>query len=166
MNTLLLRRILEADDEDTIKDILGADYQEPEQAPEEGEVERHDRWADVKMGDWNWCISYLTPVAFYEPGAGITVTQKRWSNATLNHIKKWADHIGFGGGFRRYADLEARAKTMPQEEMIELFRMRAGRVRWSKRHARKLAAVPYNKIQTGLKGDREDRVEIEPHREQ
>jgi len=161
MSTLLLRRILEADDEETIKDILGADYHEPPDQPEEGAVMRHDRWADVKIGDWNFCISYLTPVAYYEPGRGVTVTEKRWSNATLKHIMKWAEEIGFGG-HRRYAELEARAKTMPQEQMIELFKEKAGRVRWTKRQSKKLAAVPYNKIATGLKGGREDRIEIEP----
>jgi hypothetical protein len=161
MSTLLLRRILEADDEETIKDILGADYHEPPDQPEHGEVVRHDRWANVKIGAWDFCISYLTPVAFYEPGAGITITEKRWSHATLKHVMKWADDIGFGD-FNHYAELEAHAKIMPQEELIALFKQKAGRVDWTRRQSRGLAAVPYRRIAMGLKGGREDRVEIEP----
>lgn len=162
MNTAdeLLKAILEADDEETIKDILGADYMEPPTEPEEGEVERFDRWADIRIGrDRHFCISYLTPVAYYESGAGVKLTDRYWSNATLRHIVKWTQHIGLGD-FRRYSEIRDRYPTIPQEELLRLFRRYASQVRWTKRQVRKAEGVPYNKIITGLKGGREDRIDM------
>lgn len=164
----LLYLVLEDEEDEggdeTIKDILGPNYMEPE-PPEHlpGEVHRHDRWCDVEIGNDHFCISYLTPVAVFQQGQGMRITDRNWSHATCNHIKKWMDHIGFGDTRQPWAQLRAKYPSIPQEELIDLFRQQASKVKWTKRQARKQAAVPYNRIINGLKSARSDRVEIEPH---
>jgi hypothetical protein len=156
--------VLEADDDETIKDILGPDYQEPPQ-PAQGEVYRHDRWADVEIGDRHYCISYLTPVAVFENGVGVTRTERNWSSSTIRHIEKWLEHLGmvFNQG---WPEIEARfPRTMPQEELIKMFKEDSLRVKWSKRQARRLGAIPWQKIKTGLKSDSDDRVDVDPYHE-
>jgi hypothetical protein len=159
--------VLEADEEgETIKDILGPEYQEPLPAePSEKGVYRHDRWADVQVGDQHFCISYLTPVAYYS-GSEVVRTEKQWSTSTVNHIKKWLDHIGFDVGRDNWQEVQRRfPKTMPQQALVELFKKESMRVKWTKREAKTMGAVPYNKIRTGLKSDREHRVELDPYHE-
>lgn len=165
----ILRAILETEDDETIKDILGADYLEepPVPEPEEGFVDRHDRWADISIGDKHFCISYLTPVAVYLPGEGITVTTRDWSNATKRHIVKWTNEIGFGN-YSRYSEIqqaidEGRVKEMDQRSLSELFKKWAARVHWSKRQARQ--AHQFRQPVYGLKGGTEDRIDVRPHQE-
>jgi hypothetical protein len=158
--------ILEADEDETIKDILGPEYQEPLPQPAQGEVFRHDRWADVVVGDRHYCVSYLTPVAFYDPGSGVVRTERNWSTSTIRHIKMWLDHVGFDVSHEKWPEVQARfPKTMPQEQLVERFKQDALRVKWTKRQARKLDNLPYNKIRTGLRGGREDRVDVNPYHE-
>lgn len=157
--------LVETDDE-TIKDLLGSDYMEPMQ-PLEGDVHRHDRWLDVKIGDYRFCISYLTPVAMISPTeGGVIRTDRNWSAATAKHIKKWLDYVGFYIGFDTWEEVKARfPKTIPQEELIAKFNELKRRVNWNKHQARKFGAVPYDKLLTGLRSDSEDRVRIEPTNE-
>jgi len=150
------------DDYETIKDILG-DTEPDEVTAEEpevrGDVYRHDRWADVQIGDNHFCISYLTPVAVYLHGQGCHITDRRWGTATSSHIVKWLDHIGFGD-FRRYSQVVAEIPSMPQQDLINLFRKEAKRVRWTKRQIKKQGAVPYNNIRTGLASGSDERVDL------
>ena len=173
MKTLssVARIIREAiDDDETLKDILGPDYMAP---PEDkgvpSKVNRFDRWADIEIGDFNFCISYLTPVAVYEPGKGVKVTQKTWGPATCKHIVKWANYIGigpYGGGYRTYRELRQspHITTMPQEELTEMFKNHAKTVHWTKKEAKHATARPYtsNKHFPGLKSGYEDRIDIRP----
>ena len=159
----LLRSILEADDDETIKDILGGDYlEEPKATPLQGRVDRHDRWADIQIGETNFCVSYLTPVAMFTSGIGITLTERRWSGSTLRHIIKWTNQLGIGpmGGYRRYADIEngPHTKMMPQEELISIFKEEAKKVRWSKRQVRKASSLP--SAIPFLKGGGDERVHL------
>ena len=154
--------VLEAEDDETIKDILGPDYQEPLETEVTGEVYRQDRWADVEIGNKHFCVSYLTPVAVSDGGRVIR-TDKNWSTSTIRHIKKWMEHIGFDVSRTPWPEVQRRfPETMPQQKLIELFRTEALRVKWTKRQAKTAAAVPYNKIVTGLRSDRDQRVELDP----
>lgn len=158
----------EEDDEETIKDILGVDYlEEPEDAaPVPGEVERFDRWADIKIGDKNFCVSYLTPVAVYIPGQGAMLTDRDWSPTTKRHIVKWMNHIGLGPaeGYRKYAEVAARFPEVPQQELIDLFKRESKRVRWTKRQVRKAEKLPYRKMPF-VKGGTQDRISMDAHTE-
>lgn len=163
----IIALILEADEDDTIKDILGPEYHEPAAPTLSGSVYRHDRWADVEIGTRHYCISYLTPVAYFDPdGEHVVRTSRHWSNATLNHIKKWLDHIGFDTAKARWAEIEQRfPKTISQDALIAKFKEDALRVKWNKRQARTMGAVPYQKIRTGLKSASDERVDIDPYHE-
>lgn len=153
--------VLEADDDETIKDILGPDYQEPLPQPAKGEIFRHDRWADVKVGNRHYCVSYLTPVAYTE-GGKVVRTDRHWSSSTLNHIRKWLNHLGFNT--RNWGEVqELFPETVSQEKLVEIFKEDAQRVKWSKRQARKLDAVP-NKVPYYKSGS-EDRVNVNPYHE-
>ncbi len=153
--------VLEADDDETIKDILGPDYQEPLPQPAKGEIFRHDRWADVKIGNRHYCISYLTPVAYSDPD-GVVRTAKHWSTSTLNHIRKWLAHLDYNT--KNWAEVQDRfPNTLPQEKLVEMFKQDALRVKWNKRQARKLDAVP-NKVPY-YKSDGDERVSVNPYHE-
>jgi hypothetical protein len=147
----LVEALLEdnGEDEETIKDILGGDPNEPpEPSHEEGRVERFDRWANVTIGQRQFCVSYLTPVAMYEPGKGVVITDRYWSNATWRHVVKWLNEIGMGpaGGYRRWSEVEPRYPRMPQDELLQRFKELAQHVRWSKRQASAATRVPWNKM--------------------
>ena len=156
-----IRALLEVDNDDdqTIADILGADYrEEPEPDYQQGEVDRHGRWADIKVGDKNFCISYLTPVAVYLPGEGVKITDRYWSVTTAHHMVKWAKHIGMG--FHNWADMQERCDSMPQVELLQMFKDAAQTVRWTKRQAK--TAKNYGNVEYGLKSSREDHIDVEP----
>jgi hypothetical protein len=152
----------EEDDEETIKDILGTDYlDEPE--PENlasGDIERHGRWADVRIGNSVFCISYLTPVAVYISGRGLFRSSKGWSATTKRHIVKWAMENGYVEDGARWNDVERISEVMDQSELIDLFKKESSRVRWTSKEARQMNRVPAPAF---WKSSDKDRVQIEPH---
>ncbi len=54
---------------------------------------------------------------------------------------------------------------MPQEQLLKMFKEDSLRVKWTKRQAKKLGNIPWQKIRTGLKSDSDERVEVDPHHE-
>jgi hypothetical protein len=156
--------LLEAFDDDVelIKDIIGPVG--PPAAPKTGSVERFGRWANIKVGDKHFCISYLTPVAVYIPGQGIMFTDRDWSHSTALHIAKWAEEIGMtdiGGKAYTYRDIKKRFKRIPQSEITDLFRQEASQVDWGKREmkrARKFRPpVFYKEVEP------EHKIELRPY---
>ena len=151
------------EDEETIKDILGPDYLEftPQELPQPGTVERFDRWANITIGDKNFCISYLTPVAVYIPGQGVLINDRGWSKTTKRHIVKWANHIGVGpsGGFERWAEVDKQYPKVPQQDLINMFKEESSRVKWTKRQAKHATTF---RTPAFWKGGSEDRVSVDP----
>lgn len=134
-----LRRVHEEefDDEETIKDILGPDFNTPAPAanPQFGEVERFGRWANITVGNTQFCISYLTPVAVKVQGQPMEFTARDWSATTSNHIAKWAEEIGLtkaDGKPYKYVELKRMFKRIPQEELNRRFKEEASKTDWSK----------------------------------
>jgi hypothetical protein len=125
------------EDEDDFKDL---EYEPPPKL--KGDVYRHDRWKAVRMGDDNFCVSYLTPVAVYKQGEGVFISDRTWSSSTAKHITKWLNHIGFDTGYDNWQQIKRRFNTMPQMELVELFRAKAKQVDWTQRQARTLQTLP------------------------
>jgi hypothetical protein len=155
----------EDDDEETIKDILGPDFYDPvpPQQPKSGSIERFDRWANVSIGDRNFCISYLTPVAVYIPGEGIMFTDRDWSTTTSRHIAKWAAEIGMtgqGGTPYKYAELKKRFKRIPQIELTQMFKAESSQVAWSKKEMRQ--ATKFRPTAGYKYVDPEHKIELRP----
>jgi len=156
----IIAAVLEADDDfdDPAKELLGQDIEGI--GSQEGSVERHGRWADVEIGDDHWCISYLTPVAVFIHGRGLFITDREWSQATSNHIRKFANELGMGA--KNYAEVKQRAKRMTQQDLIEKFKQDSGTVKWTARQSNQFRS--FRDTATGLKSDSDERVEIEPFR--
>lgn len=86
----ILRSVLEAAEDDF--DIKDVSRPEPEAGPTK--VKRHGRYKIVDMQDFTFLISYLTPVAYYDKGAGVYYrTSKWWSGTTEQHIRNWQTDI-------------------------------------------------------------------------
>src|SRR5208337_4459374 len=152
------------DDDETIKDILGVDYLEPPQeaGPVVGNVDRHDRWANITIGNNHFCISYLTPVAVYISGQGVYLTDKFWSKTTSRHMAKWASEIGLGTDTLSYHSLAQNCKRMTQDDITELFKRESSRVMWTNQQAHQ--ATTFRQPKYGLKGGTEHRISVEPYR--
>jgi len=153
------------DDDETIKDILGVDYLEPPQeaGPVVGNVDRHDRWANITIGNNHFCISYLTPVAVYISGKGVYLTDKFWSKTTSRHMAKWASEIGLGTDTLSYHSLAQNCKRMTQDDITELFKREAQRVAWTKRHVKK--SETFRPPLMGLKAVGRHRISLYPKEE-
>lgn len=83
-------QLLEADETDDVKELAFPDQ------PEAGrtKVKRHGRWKVVDMRDFQFLISYLTPVGYIDKRTGVIyVTSKRWSPTTNQHIRDWLGMI-------------------------------------------------------------------------
>lgn len=163
----IVKAILEVEDEgeENLQDLLGQDYALAEPVPQglPAEVEVHDRWKDVRIGDVHFCISYLTPVAVYIPGQGVTLTDKQWSSSTSNHIRKWYNEIlSPPHGDLSYKVIRAESSTMPQNELTELFRKQSKKALWTKKQARAIERLPRN-MERPLKSGTEHRVSVKPH---
>jgi hypothetical protein len=164
--------LLEADDEDfdaSLKDILGGGEGEnllgpptPEYKEVGGYIDRHDRWASVGAGDATFCVSYLTPVAVYISGQGVKATEKRWGQATLRHIFKWAQDIGVVSSDtkEKQAAFYARLPKIPQAELIQIFKEHTRNVRWKRKDVKAMDRIPYAKMRSGLKSGSEERIGI------
>lgn len=164
----IVKRLLENEDEDDaelLRDILHPGELEPPAEADlaKGSVERFDRWADITIGPYTFCISYLTPVAVYIPGQGVVLTDRHWSASTCRHISKWAKRCGYVEDTARWAAIEERFPTMPQPELIELFRREANKVRWTRSQSRMAARVPG--IANGLRNDRDEQISLDPYQE-
>lgn len=164
----ILKFLLEVEDDDeTIKDILGVDYLEPPppEAVVHGSVERFDRWADIQIGNNSFCVSYLTPVAAQLSGQGLMITDKDWSNATANHIKKWLEHTGNvpGATELKWSKLKRQLTRVPQQDLIDMFKREVVRVMWTKQQAKR--ATTFRQPKYGLKGGTEHRISVEPYRQ-
>jgi hypothetical protein len=165
-----LRRVHEEefDDEETIQDILGADYRNPAppQKAEFGEVERFGRWANVTIGNTQYCISYITPVAVKRHGQPMVFTSKDWSPTTSNHIAAWTEEIGLtkaDGEPYKYREIKHGFQRIPQEEINQMFREDAKKVDWSKKDRNK--AFNYPNPMRGYKYvPTEDKIDLPTYR--
>lgn len=144
-----LRRVHEEefDDEDTIRDIIGPDYVNPDAMPKPvyGEIERFGRWANVTIGNKDYCISYVTPVAVRIRGEGFKITDRDWSTTTSNHMTKWAEEIGVtdeNGRRLKYRDFLQMGERIPQSEISRMFREDAKTVDWTHQQRKKVTAYP------------------------
>ena len=161
----LIKVVLEDDDEDTIAGIMGDDVMPADGAAlDRGIVERFDRWANIKMGPYSFCVSYLTPVAVYIDGRGCFISTKKWSAATAKHIKLWIKHTGGDPGVNP-------GQPMSQDELTALFKEQVKTVRWTSKQAKKASTVKMGKYPKGhaLEGEERemnpvgtDRIEVDP----
>lgn len=182
--TPIIRALLEAEDDDeTIKDILGKDYYAPEPKPKkEGEIKRfhpsrkniaagndygvregNSRWADIRIGNNHYCVSYLTPVALWASGGELIRTNREWSNATKSHITLWAAYLLITDEVMRWKLFIQRfPKTMPQEELSRQFNQEAAQVDWTPQQRRHAEMLPPNQ---GLRDEYQDRIKVDKYRE-
>lgn len=153
----LVRRMLESDDDESLKDLLGgAEYL----VPKIGKVIRapgaHIRWSRVFFGEGlDFCVSYLTPVAFYERGNGTFMTEKFWSTATQRHIKAWLTEVS-SREYHLWADVQAYATLLPQNQITQKFKAALEETDFPERDIKRLKRVPGSVPY--LKGDSEDRI--------
>jgi len=163
----IVKAVLEVEegDEENLQDLLGHDYALAEPVPQglPAEVDVHDRWKDVKIGDVHFCISYLTPVAVYRPGLSVFLTDKQWSSSTSNHIRKWYNMLlSPPTGEYSYKQIRKESSTMPQSELTELFRKQSRKALWTKKQSRQIERLPSN-MERPLKSGHEERVSVQPH---
>jgi hypothetical protein len=151
----ILTALLEADDEEDIKDLLGTGLGAPGSLGR-GKIYRQDRWKDVVMGEEHFCVSYLTPVAYYVHDIhtadrdNVFISDNTWSSSTVRHIKKWLDHIGFDAN-EPWKEVQRRfPKRISQEELTDKFKQLAEQYSWGNREA-KAFEPPHSKIRSGLK---------------
>lgn len=83
--------LLEAEDDDlSVKDIGTPEV--PVAGPTK--VKRYGRWKVVDMPDYQFLISFLTPVAYLDKRTGVFYeTSKQWSPTTNKHIGRWIRQI-------------------------------------------------------------------------
>lgn len=82
----ILSHLLETADPVSVKEISSL------ARPQAGEakVKRFGRWKVVDMPDYQFLISYLTPVAYFDKRLGVYYsTSKQWSRTTNSHIRDW-----------------------------------------------------------------------------
>jgi hypothetical protein len=138
----LCKVVLEDEDDDTLAAIMGDDTIPPAGAGmERGIVERFDRWANIQMGDYSFCVSYIVPVAVYIKNKGCFISDKKWSQTTNRHIQKWIKHTG--------GSADAETQTMPQAEITTLFKQQAKTMRWTSKQAKKATKRGVSLLPTG-----------------
>jgi hypothetical protein len=126
------------------------------------------RWKNVVIGDFQFCISYLTPVAVYDEKFGgllsesVRITGRNWGPRTIDHIKRWLDHLGIGRP-DNWKELSNKFQRIPQKELIDLFHEKANQVKWSERELNQLHNIPRRDRLPFLKGDTEDRINVSPY---